>query len=165
MSRPGPDDRLMLSALDRLLDNNPDVSTEPIDAPGLDDVLESVRRDLVGLLNTRLSRPDLVDVQSEVATSLMTYGVLDFASISKMHGDQLETARRSVERAIVVFEPRLRNVAVKIARPPEKGSRSLHLSIHALLHVDPISEPVEFDAEIESNTGNCRIEHQARPLT
>ena len=76
---------LIPSLLDRLIDREPDRSVEPewARAQGVNELRECVKRDLESLLNTRQTRPELVDNTDELATSMLTYGLPDFTSTGK----------------------------------------------------------------------------------
>jgi type VI secretion system protein ImpF len=150
----------MPSILDRLLDDEPGDSTEPrySESFSVEKLRQTVGRDLEFLLNTRRTRPDLADKDSEIATSLLTYGLPDFASLSQLDGNPFENARQLVEETIQSFEPRLHEVEVEISPLADRLSRRLHLNISGVLQVDPIAEPVHFSAEVDASIGSCRIE-------
>jgi type VI secretion system protein ImpF len=142
------------SILDRLLDDEPGNSREPVTSHfhnlrGLERV---VARDLEALLNTR--RETLVELPAEfteVNQSLVNYGLPDFTSFSLESLDDRNSICRAVERAIADFEPRLQNARVVIDAPREHD-RGLRFRVDALLRVDPAPEPVTFDAVLQLNT-------------
>ena len=157
---PGDSDTPLLPALlDRLIDTEPDVSREPMwkYSFGLGDLKEQVRRDLEYLLNARHTRPELAEGGGELAQCLLTYGLPDFTSWMDASIESRERLRRTVERAISTFEPRLTNVHVRVEPPAEESDRSLHLTIEAVLHMDPIIEQVTFDTLVEPSTGACDV--------
>lgn len=159
MARPDTQRPLLPSLLDRLTDAEPDASREPLwrHSYTLRQLREDVRRDLEALLNTRQSRVDLVYSQSELARSVLTYGVLEFSAGESLQSDEQERTRAAVEQAIRTFEPRLTNVQVRIQGPVDRVERKLHLTIDAVLRVEPIVERVAFDTVVEAGTGTCQV--------
>ena len=150
---------LLPSLLDRLIDMDPDQSSEPLwrGSYRLDELREHVRRDLEFLLNTRHGRIDLVTRPGELSVSTLSFGLPDFSNII---GDGLESKERIralVERAVIDFEPRLKNVSVVIRPPEDEFDRNIRLTIQAVLRVDPISEFVTFDTTVETASGACQV--------
>ena len=147
------------SVLDRLIDLEPERSVEPEWArtQGVLELRDSVKRDLESLLNSRQTRPELVDNTEELATSMLTYGLPDFTSTGSGGVDEHEMLRRAVERTIERFEPRLRHVDVIVVPPKSSFERSLHLTISAMLWIDPEPIPIEFDTVVQTATGTCEV--------
>ncbi len=150
------------SLLDRLLDDDPGNSREPVASrsQNLRALENSVARDLEALLNTKQEAlQDLPSEFTEVSRSLMLYGLPDFTSMSLLNADHRDLIRRAVERAVAIFEPRLQRVKVTMetARESERG---LRFRIDALLRVDPAPEPVTFDAVLQLNTQQYVVKGQ-----
>jgi type VI secretion system protein ImpF len=147
------------SILDRLLDDEPDRSVEPewARAQGVFELRDNVKRDLESLLNCRQTRPDLVDNEDELAVSMLTFGLPDFTSIGGSGGDDQETLRRAVERTVERFEPRLKHVDVSVTPAKTSYERSLHLTISAMLWIDPEPIPISFDTIVQTATGTCEV--------
>lgn len=147
------------SVLDRLVDLEPDRSVEPEWAreQGVAELREAVKRDLEALLNTRQTRPDLMNSTEDVATSVLTFGLPDFTSNGVGGVDEQEVLRSAVEQSVQRFEPRLKQVQVKLLPPNNRFERSLHLEIDALLWIDPEPIPVMFDTILQPNLGSCRV--------
>ena len=101
----------MPSILDRLLDDEPEVSREPLPNrfQNLSQLKKAVARDLEALLNTRQEILEEVPSEfTEVSRSLLTYGLPDFTSFSLLSMNDRNRIRRALEQAIATFEPRLR---------------------------------------------------------
>ena len=147
------------SILDRLIDNEPDRSVEPewARAQGVFELRDTVKRDLESLLNSRQTRPDLADNLDELATSMLTYGLPDFTSTGGGGIAEHDLLRRAVERTIERFEPRLRHVDVTVVPPKSSYERSLHLTINAMLWLDPEPIPISFDTVVQTATGTCEV--------
>ena len=150
----------MPSVLDRLIDREPDVSTEPQwqQVQNLSELRMCVLRDVENLLNSRPAKPHLADSFREVAQSVLTYGLPDFTGAEIGRRDQREYLRRAVEITIERFEPRLRQVRVVLHPPASQFDRTLRMTIHALLWVEPEPEPITFDTLVQPSSGTCKVE-------
>jgi len=140
--------RVTLSLLDRLTDLDPDSSREGRSSEWEDlrTAKESLCRDLGAILNTR-RREDEIDARFEdLNNSVATFGVTDFTSYNLLNGVEQERVRRSIERAIRCFEPRLTRVTVSLD-PVDPLRPMLQFQIHALLRIHP-AEPVSFSATL-----------------
>ena len=154
MARAEPNTSIVPSILDRLLDEDPGVTQEPMAGrfQGVRGMERAVARDLETLLNTRQEiLQALPDEFAEVSNSLLTYGLPDLSSFSLDSEDDRGRVRRVIEQAIANCEPRLERVQV-ILQAPRENERGLRFRIDALLRVDPAPEPVTFDAMLQLNT-------------
>lgn len=150
---------LLPSLLDRLIDSEPDQSSEPLwrGSYRIEELREHVRRDLEYLLNTRHGRYDLLKPPGELAVSTLSYGLPDFTGDVGGGLEARERVRSTVERAVQSFEPRLANVQVVVRNSEEPVDRNIRLTIQAVLCVDPVVEPVTFDTTVEATTGTCEV--------
>lgn len=158
MSAIRPDQPLVPSVLDRLLDDDPGAATEPPRdrVQRLAELKASVRRDLEDLLNTR-SRLAAAPAQlKEVASSLATYGLPDLSGAGPATGREREALARQLERAVAGNDPRLTRVEVELVAASDL-SRSLRFQIRAMLKADPAPEPVAFDSVLEAATGTFAV--------
>ncbi len=150
-------ENIIPSILDRLIDNDPDLSQEAAQDRYMDirQIKAQVVRDLENLLNTRRHIFDPPEGFREVAESLFTYGVSDFTSQNPGNISVKKSIRQDIEKVIARFEPRLRNVSVVV----EGDSRinSLRFRINAMLVVEPESEPVSFDTFFDVNRGEYTV--------
>ena len=150
-------DPLLPSIVDRLLDDEPDVSTEPAWSWAQDarSLRQSVARDLEALLNTRQTAPDLMRdaPDAEISQSVLTYGLPDLTSTAAASQEACEGLRWSVEEAIRRFEPRLLDLRVTLQDPETSYDRKLRLVVEAWLAMDPEPVPVVFDTEVEPAAG------------
>jgi type VI secretion system protein ImpF len=151
------------SILDRLLDDTPDVSHEPLPDrfQNLRLMKRAVTRDLEALLNTRQEIwQELPPEFSEVRRSLLTYGLPDFTTLSLLNPQDCNRIRRFVEQAIALFEPRLSRVRVTL-EPPRQQESTLRFHIEAFLRVEPAPEPVNFDALLQLHTQEYVVRGQS----
>jgi len=141
------------SILDRLIDRDPKVSTEPSSVRGTQQaqIKESVKRDLEWLLNSKQLNSDWPEDLRQLNRSLLTYGMPDFSSSTLSNSIQQDRLRRAVEETISRFEPRLPRVNVAIVEGKEH-ERSVRFRIDAMLRVDPAPEPVTFDSVLQLST-------------
>jgi type VI secretion system protein ImpF len=159
MARVRPDQPLLPSVLDRLIDDDPTVSVEPPRGRTqlLHDLKLSLRRDLEHLLNTRRRVVVLPAGLTELPSSVLNYGLPDFSGAGPAGGKDREAFCRSLEAVIRAHEPRLSSVAVELVSNTEPTDRTLRFRIDALLRADPVPEPVSFDSTLEPTNGNIAI--------
>jgi type VI secretion system protein ImpF len=161
MNRYGSEIRIIPSVLDRLIDDDPDRVSEtlPSRSQGIEDLKQSVKRDLEWLLNTRQNAAGVPSGLRELTYSLATYGLPDFSAFSiKSPSDQVRM-QRILETAISLFEPRLENVMVTLV-PVRDSEQKLRFRIDARLRIEPAPEPVTFDTVLQavSNQYTVRAE-------
>ncbi|HEX4128838.1 MAG TPA: type VI secretion system baseplate subunit TssE [Pirellulales bacterium] len=150
---------LLPSLVDRLIDTEPDVSTEPAwrQAQSLREFEMGVLRDLENLLNTRRVRSDLVGSDGEIARSVLTYGLPELTATGVGSQAERELLRRAVEEAITRFEPRLRQVRATLHEPRNDYDRVLRLTVDGLLWVEPNPLPITFDTIVQPASGQCSV--------
>jgi type VI secretion system protein ImpF len=161
MSKYDNEIRIMPSVLDRLIDEEPDRAFEtlPSRSKSIEDLKQSVKRDLEWLLNTRRDAAGVPSGVKELNYSLAMYGLPDFTSFSiKSPADQ-GRMQRILETAISSFEPRLENVVVTMV-PVRDVEQKLRFRIDARLKIEPAPEPVTFDTVLQtvSNQYTVRAE-------
>ena len=146
------------SILDRLIDLEPQVSTEPAQnrLQGVKPIKASVVRHLEKLLNTRRHIEAAPAELHQLNKSLYVYGLKDFTAENPNSIMIRQQLRQDIERTIAKFEPRLKNVRIHL-EIEDQGKRQLRFRITGLLHVEPISEPVSFDTFFDMNRSLCTI--------
>lgn len=159
MSRVPNDRPLIPSVLDRLIDLEPHNRTEaPMNRTQvLQQMKESVGRDLQALLNTRCRATSWPEDYEELDRSIFAYGIPDCVGISTGSREQQEMLRRMMLRAIETFEPRLMNVHVKLADTNDPTDRALRFRIDGMLKVDPAPEPVIYDSKLDATSGDFLV--------
>lgn len=143
---------LQASVLDRLVDQEPEVSHEPVQYRllGVGQVKAWVVRDLENLLNTRRHILTPPPAYTEVNDSLFTFGLPDYTSQNPKNMAVRQQLRQEIERTIARFEPRLKDVSVHVEAAAD-NDRSLRFRINGLLVVEPEAEPVTFDTYFDVN--------------
>ena len=154
-----PDQPLVPSVLDRLLDDAPETTTEPARSRAqlLRDLKQAVRRDIEDLLNTRRRNLPLPPGLAELDTSLLAYGIPDFSGTGPGSAKEREAFCRQIEGVIRRHEPRLLRVSVEPAGAADPTDRTLRFKIDALLRADPAPEPVVFDSSLEPTSGEFAV--------
>lgn len=148
--------------LDRLLDTGAYGELDGArSSMSLDQIKDSVARDIEALLNTRcgLTR-DRIDAYREASRSVLTFGLIDFVGLSLDSPHDCDLICQSISQAISRHEPRLRAARVSLQRR-EHGGLGLNFHIQALLVVNPAREPVSFDAVLQPSTQQYCV-HRSR---
>ncbi|MDM5178095.1 MULTISPECIES: type VI secretion system baseplate subunit TssE [Massilia] len=128
----------------------------------IEDLKDSVARDLEALLNTRTVIPeDLLKRYPECGRSIVTFGLNDFAGRSLSSTDDRAFICLCLEKAIARHEPRLRNVKASLEIREDSVNR-LNFAITALLVVSSSQEPVNFDAVLQPSSLHYTISKARR---
>ena len=149
---------IQASILDRLIDYEPGVSREPVQyrLSNFGQIKASVMRDLENLLNTKCNIFPPPPAYRELNNSLFVYGLRDFTSQNPKSLSVRHQLRQDIEKTISRFEPRLKNVTLRIEEKTQ-NERNLRFRIIGLLVIDPVAEPVSFDTVFDINRGEYTI--------
>jgi type VI secretion system protein ImpF len=163
MAKIAADQLLLPSVLDRLLDDDPDVTRETAKSRNqvLREMKLSVRRDLENLLNTRRRAGPLSPELAELNRSLVGYGLPDFTGTDMTGAEAREEFRQAVETVLRAYEPRFKTVTVHLLEGTEPLDRTLRFRIDALLYAYPAPEVVVFDSAVEPLTGDVQVKGSA----
>jgi type VI secretion system protein ImpF len=161
MPRIESDVRTTPSVLDRLIDLEPGLSSEPPASRhrNIRQLKDSVRRDLEWLLNSRRLVDEIPVDLKETRRSLAAYGLPDFTGVGVSNPAEQNSMRRLIQTAIETFEPRLKDVAVTVETGRE-FERSLHFRIAAYLQVEPAPEPVTFDTTLQPLSTEFKVQEE-----
>jgi len=152
--RPSLLDRLMLS---------PDAPLARVDSQRLSELLESLRRDLENLLNTRRCVLTWPVEHTDLDRSVVNYGIRDFTGVELGSPSAKEQLRQVIERAIEQHETRLSNVRVVLIENAHHADRTLRFQIEARLVVEPFDrQPLTFQSSLEPVTSKCQVSHLDR---
>ncbi|MEM1450558.1 MAG: type VI secretion system baseplate subunit TssE [Planctomycetota bacterium] len=151
-----PDDGgdLRLPLLDQLLDEEPGVLDEPAPTAGQThrQVVASIERDLLDLLNTRercLSWPKELD---ELSRSTVSYGVPDITGANLSTVRDRDAFLQALAPIIRRCDRRFRSVRIVPDDRSDSTDRVLRFRIEAVVRVDSGSEDITFDFKLEPVT-------------
>ncbi|MDP3672621.1 MAG: type VI secretion system baseplate subunit TssE [Telluria sp.] len=117
-----------------------------------------IARDLEALLNTRTAIPcEALAGYPECSNSILNYGLSDFSHLCLGSSVDRDTICAAVKVAIERHEPRLSNVSASLRIAPGSTYR-VDLVISAMLQTQAASEPVQFDAQLDSATQQYSIQ-------
>ena len=146
--------------LDRLVDEDPRRASETVPKRALTrrQYRDSVRRDLVWLLNTRAPIPTRFAAPSAGGGELtvLDYGIPDFGDLFSANRRDWSRLARSIERALAAFEPRLANPVVEVvAEAGDIRRLGVHISATLIAERDrePFSFPLVYDLDRAAFTG------------
>ncbi|QYF92745.1 type VI secretion system baseplate subunit TssE [Massilia sp. PAMC28688] len=147
---------------DRLMDSPVSGASGTVMRMSVEDLKDSVARDLEALLNTRTVIEEvLLKRYPECSRSIYTYGLNDFAGRSLSSPDDRAYICMCLEKAIARHEPRLRNVKASL-EIREESINSLNFAITALMVVSTSQEPVNFDAVLQPSSLHYTISKARR---
>lgn len=121
------------------------------------DIREAVGRDLEALLNTRWRCSMWPPSLTELERSLANYGIPDFTGSSFSNPDDRVELSWIIQRAIERFEPRLRNVMVKLQENDDAADRVMRFTITAKLMMQPSPMEVQYESFLEPATSKFEI--------
>ncbi len=149
---------IVLSLIDRLIDMDPGSEREalPNQWEQMRECKAALCRDLTALLNTRRAQEDFPADFEDATNSLLSFGLPDFTAYDLRNGIEQERLRRSMERAVRQFEPRLARVTVTIDEP-DPLRPILQFQISAMLRVEPAVEPVVFDVTLQRESRRIAV--------
>lgn len=129
---------------------------------GLEQLKDSVARDLEALLNTRLGVAiDAFDAHPEARASVLGYGLADFAAFSLSSSEDRAAICAALKDAIERHEPRLADV-VAVFEEEGGGVNRLRFAIHAMLRLGGEREPVDFNAVLQPSSLHYTISKTGR---
>ncbi|MGH7057892.1 MAG: type VI secretion system baseplate subunit TssE, partial [Acetobacteraceae bacterium] len=155
--------RAQLPLLDRLIDEAPEQARDPAlsAAEAMAVLRRAVRRDLEALLNARRRFRSIPAKFAALKTSPLSFGIPDYTAGTFADPRQRERLRREIEETIRRFEPRFASVRVSLLNAKDTLDATLRLRIEALLHAEPVPEPVAFDTEIETTTAEVMVREKS----
>lgn len=156
MARPVEDEPLRASVLDRL--SGTQRHGRFAGRQTLEQLIESVHRDLEALLNTRWRVTSWPPSLDELEHSLVNYGIPDFAGVNMSSPIERELFRDLVRKAIQLHEPRFIQVQVELVDNQDRLDRSLKFKIDALLRASPDPAEVVFDSKVDPTSHHIQIE-------
>ncbi len=159
MARWEPEQTVTQSVLERLIDRDPGVSSEPppTRAQSVRLLRASVRRDLEWLLNTRRTPEEAAEEHPELARSVYNYGIPDLNALNWESSRDRTRLARAVQDALQIFEPRLRGIQVAPLEPIGSAPHTMRFQIEGLLEMDPAPEHISFDTTLQLSSGEYQV--------
>jgi type VI secretion system protein ImpF len=160
MAEIAPVDRLQPCLLDRLTDDEPEVTKESRDQRivSVRKYRSAVLRDIEMLFNSK-ARPEGDDIYEfgQAVRSVLNYGIPDFcgATIAGVSPAELESR---IKQAIQFFEPRISHelLSVHMISPGDAGSVvTISFEIEGELWAQPAPEHLLIKTEVDLETGHC----------
>lgn len=120
-----------LTLLDRLIDENPRSTTEPVHSPSEWErlVRESVQHDIANLLNSRSWLGTWPRELELLRFSILNCGLPDMSGAAIDNREVQHIISQTVRMALEVFEPRLKNIHVVVSN--SMGERRARILISA----------------------------------
>jgi type VI secretion system protein ImpF len=156
MARIASQEGLKPSIIDRLIDPESE-GTSWRRGYSIEQVIDSVRKDLEDLLNSHQPDQHIPDELVEVRKSIVAYGLPDLVSYQADGSDGIRRISEAIETAITMSEPRLSDVRATLIDPKGIKSLKLDFEIQATLRVDPSPE-VAFVTVLKLTTGETTIQ-------
>lgn len=152
--------RLQTSLLDRLIDEEPDLTRDPpmTRTQELIAIRAGFRRDLEALLNTRRLCRTPPKEYASLAEALPAYGVEDFVGAPLSTIEQRQELAAAVEKTIATFEPRFTSVKVTLIKARDPAERRQSIRIEAVARLEHGPEPVVFETAIDPSTRSFQVE-------
>lgn len=120
-----------------------------------------VMRDLAALLNTRIGLDlHVLDAFPAVQSSILSYGLADFAALSTSASADRLAMCASIERAIAMHEPRLSGASVELALHEGQVNR-LCFVVHARLDS---GQAVDLQLVLHRSSQHYEVRRSARSL-
>lgn len=155
MARPLEDEPLRASVLDRL--SGTGNVGRFAGRQTLEQLIDSVHRDLEKLLNTRWRVVSWPPSLTELEHSLVNYGIPDFAGVNMSSPAERELFKEMVRDSILVHEPRILSVKVHVSESQDQLDRTLRFKIDALLRASPEPAEVLFDSQVDPTSHRIQI--------
>jgi len=160
MPRSSAGQRLQPSLLDRLTDPGLNAVSDS-QGYSLTQMIETVRRDLEDLLNTRQTCAGIPTLYTEVYDSIIAYGLPDMTMVNAATPGDRAKLGRVIERLVAKYEPRLRDVRATLvpSKTRLKSDPTVRFRLDARLNVEPSPE-VGFQTILELMTGQAAVKSQ-----
>jgi type VI secretion system protein ImpF len=136
---------------------------------GIEQLKDSVARDLEALLNTRTAlAQDVLAAYPLARASVLNYGLADFAAFCLSSSADRAAICAALAEAIARHEPRLGHVSASLepAAQDGKGVNRLAFVIHATLQAGPGAaiDTVDFNAVLQPSTLHYAVGKPGRNL-
>lgn len=140
--------RIPAPLFDRLIDENPETTTEPspLRTYNREQLKDSIQRELQALLNTRPNTKRLEGLEDDphnIAATTLFYGAHNFSFVDVTSASGKEQVKTTLAQAIENFEPRLTNIQVTITEF-ERNAQRLKVIIEGYVKIGELREHWSF---------------------
>ena len=151
MYNPQEKQKVVLSLLDKLTDEEPHLQTDSLSHSGrsLQVFRDGIKRDLIFLLNSSLFWEKLEEDYPYLRKSILNFGIPEYSNVPIGTQSEKQGFMADIEAALLNFEPRFQSVKVEIIENSLAQDRTFRFRIDAMVHADPDPEMVIFDALVE----------------
>ncbi len=155
---------LKMPVLDCLIDNDPEVKVEAGKSANmlLEQMKESVRRDLENLFNTRQCCLSPPEDYPELEASLLNYGLPDLATINLDSSQEVLDFCSEVEANIRHYEPRIKKIRIISNKGLDHDDKCFRFRVEAILHASPANETIIFDSSLDPVSQSVSIKESRR---
>ncbi|MEY8830470.1 type VI secretion system baseplate subunit TssE [Sedimentitalea sp. XS_ASV28] len=155
-------ERLQPSLLDRLTDNEPGNPRETRDSRVIDisRLRDIIQRDLSWLLNTTNTESSFdAAALPNVARSVVNYGLREVSGEFST-AERAEQIRRSIQRAIAVYEPRIIDGTVEVTLNPDDTGKDMTVAliIRADMWAQPLPLELYLRSQVDVTTGEISVD-------
>ena len=147
------------SVLERLIDRDPDMPSEPppTRSQSVRQLKSALRRDLEWLLNTRRTFDAAGREFRELEQSLYNYGVPDLTMINRESTHDRNRLAQAIEQTVAAFEPRLKRIKIRQLEAAAGTQHILRFQIEGFLDMDPAPELISFDTVLQLSSGEYQV--------
>lgn len=151
---------ITFSVFDRLLDSEPERSSDRSASLPLqiEQTQEFIRRDIEALLNTRYAQITLPEHLTELADSVLSYGVGSFVSLRFADNEAQLMLATTLEQTIARIEPRLSDIHITLFKNNDSGQRALKMRIEGQFHIQEQSQTAYFDTSLDYSSQQFTVE-------
>jgi type VI secretion system protein ImpF len=157
------DGKLALPILDALIDSSEHDRIFATDSHSvlLRQLRESLRRDLIHLLNTRQCPHSPPAHRPHLSGSLLNYGLPDLISVNLNSARETQQLCKAIETAILRFEPRVQSAQVSVKGLPEPLEPEFYFRVEIVLNVALTEELIVFDSALDPVTQSVEVKEVA----
>jgi type VI secretion system protein ImpF len=155
-------ERLQPSLLDRLMDDEPDITQESRSQRVLSikQLREGIIRDLVWLLNTNnLQEVQDIGKYNQISNSVINFGTSSLTGFTKSNLN-VNRVEATIRQAIIDFEPRINAETIKvhvIVDNEKMNTNCVQFEIEGELWAHPIPLQLYMKTEIDLESGDISI--------
>lgn len=126
------------SLFERLADDK--VQRYVLEAPRVEDIVESVKYNLRNILNSRVGH----------AQSAPDLGLVDFNDATITNADVSNQIKNAIAQCILRYEPRIKDVSIQLYSDPD-SPMTFDIKVVAYIYVETLKEQITIDIFCDNN--------------